>query len=36
MIRTVPNNTSDLAVATVVARWENEIDVEVYKSSKDV
>ena len=25
------NNTSDLAVATVVARWENEIDVEVYK-----
>ena len=36
MIRTVPNNTSDLAVATVVARWENEIDVEVYKSTKDV
>ncbi|MFN3857351.1 MAG: dicarboxylate/amino acid:cation symporter [Caulobacter sp.] len=36
MIRTVPNNTSDLAVATVVARWENEIDVEVYKSAKDV
>ena len=36
MIRTVPNNTSDLAVATVVARWENEIDVEIYKSSKDV
>lgn len=30
MIRTVPNNTSDLAVATVVARWEKEIDVEVY------
>jgi len=36
MIRTVPNNTSDLAVATVVARWENEIDVEVYKSSRDI
>lgn len=36
MIRTVPNNTSDLAVATVVARWENEIDVEVYLSAKDV
>jgi Na+/H+-dicarboxylate symporter len=36
MIRTVPNNTSDLAVATVVARWENEIDVEIYKSSKDI
>jgi Na+/H+-dicarboxylate symporter len=30
MIRTVPNNTSDLAVATVVARWENELDVESY------
>ena len=36
MIRTVPNNTSDLAVATVVARWENEIDVEIFKSSRDV
>ncbi len=36
MIRTVPNNTSDLAVATVVARWENEIDVEIYKASRDV
>jgi len=36
MIRTVPNNTADLAVATVVARWEDEIDVEVYKSAKDV
>lgn len=35
MIRTVPNNTSDLAVATVVARWENEIDVDVYKSKVD-
>ncbi len=32
MIRTVPNNTADLAVATVVARWENEIDVEAYKA----
>ena len=26
----------DLAVATVVARWENEIDVEIYKASRDV
>lgn len=30
MIRTVPNNTSDLAVATTVARWENELDREAY------
>ncbi|MGE5500319.1 MAG: dicarboxylate/amino acid:cation symporter [Ignavibacteriales bacterium] len=30
MIRTVPNNTSDLAVATTVARWEKEIDLDVY------
>jgi len=30
MIRTVPNNTSDLAVATVVARWENELDLDAY------
>jgi Na+/H+-dicarboxylate symporter len=36
MIRTAPNNTSDLAVATVVARRENEIDVEIFKSSRDV
>ena len=32
MIRTVPNVTSDLAIATVVGRWEKEIDVEVYKA----
>lgn len=31
MIRTVPNVTADLAVATTVGRWEKEIDVEVYK-----
>jgi Na+/H+-dicarboxylate symporter len=30
MIRTVPNNTSDLAVATTVARWEKELDLESY------
>jgi len=30
MIRTVPNNTSDLAVATTVARWEGELDRESY------
>lgn len=30
MIRTVPNNTSDLAVATTVARWEKEFDLDVY------
>lgn len=31
MTRTVPNNTADLAVATAVARWEKEIDVDVFK-----
>ena len=31
MIRTVPNVTADLAVATAVGRWEKEIDLEVYK-----
>ena len=36
MIRTVPNVTCDLSIATAVARWENEIDVEEYKSAKDV
>lgn len=36
MIRTAPNNSSDLAVATLVARWENEMDVEVFKSVRDV
>lgn len=30
MTRTVSNNTSDLAVATVVARWEKELDMEAY------
>jgi Na+/H+-dicarboxylate symporter len=36
MMRTVPNVTCDLAVATVVARSEKEIDVEEYKSAKDI
>ncbi len=36
MIRTVPNVTCDLSIATAVARWEGEIDVEEYKSAKDV
>jgi Na+/H+-dicarboxylate symporter len=36
MIRTASDNSSDLAVATVVARWENEMDVEVFKSVRDV
>nr|WP_200865118.1 cation:dicarboxylase symporter family transporter [Brevundimonas abyssalis] len=30
MTRTVANVISDLAVATVVGKWENEIDVEAY------
>lgn len=33
MTRTVPNNTADLAVATAVARWEKEIDLDVYRRS---
>jgi len=36
MIRTVPNVTGDLAVATAVGRWEREIDVDQYKASRDV
>jgi Na+/H+-dicarboxylate symporter len=36
MLRTVPNVTCDLAIATVVARMEGEIDVDEYKSAKDV
>ncbi len=36
MIRTVPNVTCDLSIATAVARWENEIDIDEYKSAKDV
>lgn len=35
MIRTVPNVTADLAIATAVARWEGEIDVAEYVSAKD-
>lgn len=36
MIRTVPNVTCDLSIATAVARWEKEIDVDEYLSKKDV
>lgn len=36
MTRTVPNVTSDLAIATAVARWEGEMDVERYYSANDV
>lgn len=36
MTRTVPNVTSDLAIATAVARWEKELDVNVYNSANDV
>lgn len=36
MTRTVPNVTSDLAIATAVARWEGEMDVTVYNSANDV
>lgn len=36
MIRKAPDNSSNLAVATVVARWESEMDVEVFKSVRDV
>lgn len=36
MTRTVPNVTSDLAIATAVARWEGEMDVNAYKSADDV
>ena len=32
MTRTVANNTSDLAVATVVARWEKELDLDAYRA----
>ena len=31
MIRTIPNVTSDLAVATTVARWEDEIDLATFR-----
>jgi Na+/H+-dicarboxylate symporter len=32
MIRTIPNATTNLSVATVISRWEREIDLEVYSS----
>lgn len=33
MIRTIPNVSSDLAAATAVARWENEIDLDTYHAA---
>jgi Na+/H+-dicarboxylate symporter len=33
MIRTVPNVTCDLSIATAVGRWEKEIDVEHYREN---
>ena len=36
MMRTVVNVTGDLAVATAVAKWEGEIDVETYKAAPDI
>jgi Na+/H+-dicarboxylate symporter len=36
MIRTVPNVTCDLSIATAVARWEGEIDVDEYRSARDI
>lgn len=35
MIRTVPNVTADLAIATAIGRWESEIDVDEYLSARD-
>ena len=36
MMRTVVNVTGDLAVATVVAKSEDELDVEVYNAAPDI
>lgn len=36
MIRTIPNVTSDLAIATVVARWEGELDRATFISADDI
>ena len=36
MIRTIPNVTSDLSIATVVARWEGELNVAEYLSKEEV
>ena len=33
MTRTVVNITGDLSVATVVAKWEKEIDEDLYKAA---
>lgn len=36
MMRTVVNVTGDLAVATVVAKWEGDIDVDTYNAAPDI
>jgi Na+/H+-dicarboxylate symporter len=36
MMRTVSNVTGDLAVATVVAKWENEIDIDEYNALPEI
>lgn len=36
MTRTVANNTSDLATAVTVAKWEKELDIEAYKARPTV
>ena len=32
MMRTVTNITGDLAVSTVVANWEGELDAEIFRA----
>ncbi|MEZ6023702.1 MAG: dicarboxylate/amino acid:cation symporter [Hyphomonadaceae bacterium] len=36
MMRTVPNITGDLAVSVTVAKWEKEIDLDVYRAKPTV
>jgi len=36
MMRTVTNVTGDLAVASVVAKWEGQLDEEVFKTKSVV
>lgn len=35
MIRTIPNVTADLSIATAVARWEGDLDIGQYRSAED-
>jgi len=35
MTRTVPSASANLVVATTVARWEGELDEEVYRARDD-